>query len=491
MLIDSASGLPDLIEADVCVIGAGAAGITLALALEEAGVDTVVLEGGGTDPTADSARYGGDVDGLDYAELHVTRLRGLGGTTGHWSGFCAELTPFDLAGSGYRAPWPISHDELAARYPEAGRICDVPLDVGFDLADWTDAELWDLDPGVVRRTLFMLSPPRRFGEAYRDDLAAAAAVRVITGADVTALIAGSDGEVAEVRVVTDGGDSAVRARQVVLACGALENTRMLLAARDDDVDGVAASSALIGRGFHEHPHLPVAQGWFEPHPSLDAMPGPQDHAEHGLWWPCLSLGQDVRQADGLLDVSVTFARSDDDRQRAMDALEGRDTSRGVQAIARDLLGLSATEPVELFGRTEQLADPDSSVTLTRDRDAVGVPRIALDWRVSRASREAIRDSTEVLLAELARAGGARLRSLVHDTDAWPAIGYGNHPMGTTRMGTDAEDGVADADCRVFGVPNLWLTGSGLFCTGGYANPTLTVVALALRLADTLAEEVGT
>jgi choline dehydrogenase-like flavoprotein len=138
-------------------------------------------------------------------------------------------------------------------------------------------------------------------------------------------------------------------------------------------------------------------------------------------------------------------------------------------------------------RSEQGPNPDSRVTLAEDEDALGVPRARLDWRLGEADLHTIVRAHTHLAAELGRAGVGRVYLPDLETDrSWAgAIVGGNHHMGTTRMHGDPRRGVVDPDCRVHGISNLYVAGSSVFPTSGYANPTLTLVALALRLADHL------
>jgi choline dehydrogenase-like flavoprotein len=136
-------------------------------------------------------------------------------------------------------------------------------------------------------------------------------------------------------------------------------------------------------------------------------------------------------------------------------------------------------------QAEQAPNPDSRITLGNDRDRYGVPRPVLDWRMTSADLESIRRSEDLIAAELELAGFGRIERRLNEEDP-PVVFEGNHHhMGTTRMHPDPKRGVVDADGRVHGVRNLYVTGTSVFPTGGYINPTYTVVALAIRLGDHL------
>jgi len=155
---------------------------------------------------------------------------------------------------------------------------------------------------------------------------------------------------------------------------------------------------------------------------------------------------------------------------------------------------SGEQPQALFfmNELEQAPNPASRVKLAPEKDALGMPRAQLEWRLSGIDKQSARRTQELLARALGGAGLGRLQILLNEDDhSWPAeLGGGRHHMGTTRMHEDPKQGVVDADSRVHGLDNLYLAGSSVFPTAGAANPTLTLVALALRLADHLVERLA-
>jgi choline dehydrogenase-like flavoprotein len=134
------------------------------------------------------------------------------------------------------------------------------------------------------------------------------------------------------------------------------------------------------------------------------------------------------------------------------------------------------------------------VLLDGERDALGMPRIRLDWRLTDLDRRSLLRTHEALAKEFGRTGLGRIQIeawLQDDKAGWSdELSGGYHPMGTTRMADDPRRGVVDRHCRVHGLTNLYVAGSSVFPTGGSANPTLTIVALALRLAEHLKAELS-
>jgi choline dehydrogenase-like flavoprotein len=136
---------------------------------------------------------------------------------------------------------------------------------------------------------------------------------------------------------------------------------------------------------------------------------------------------------------------------------------------------------------EQAPNPRSRVNLHHSkRDQLGLPATQLDWQLSDFDKFSIRRTAELIGIELGRAGLGRVRTDIdEDLSKFPLVETAWHHMGTTRMSENDRTGVVDSACRVHGLSNLYVAGSSVFPTGGRANPTLTIVALAIRLADHL------
>jgi choline dehydrogenase-like flavoprotein len=532
-----------VLEADVCVVGGGAGGITVARRLAAQSVRVLVLEGGGLEEEPESqALNEGHVVGLPYFDLDMTRFRVLGGSTGRWAGWCRPLDPLDFERRPWVAAtgWPISAAELQPYYEGAAAICQLPGgDFSPEAPDLPVPQLYR-DPfvgGEVRPVVWRGSPPTRFGDAYRDELVASGAIRVVYHANVVEIDTDDDGTA--VRAVsiktTRGGELTARASVFVLACDALETARLLLASRRVHREGVGNAHDNVGRYFIEHPHgvtgkLVVAPPGTRPAvPALDEGLGGAK-ARLDLQRPAAGvkvaygIDPEVQQSRELLNYSghlLTGGHEDDESPayRSLRLLVGnlrslrrlsrqireRNLPRGVgvhlknvalhpveltATVYREILKRPAT--LDVYTQSEQEPNRDSRVTLADDRDALGVPRIRLDWRLSRGDKDSIRRSQEIISAHLERAGVGRIEPLEwvrRDDDTWgPSLGGGHHHLGTARMAGDPQHGVVDAACRVHGVGNLFIADGSVFPTGGFANPLLTIVALALRVADRVASE---
>ncbi len=476
------------LTSDVCVIGAGAAGITIARALGRAGVDTLLLEAGGRTPAADAdvpyrgrsvATYG---EHVPDAYVHQSRLRWFGGSTNHWAGWCHPLDAEDLAArpgvpdSG----WPIAFDDLAPWYTPASAILDFAPFTGSTRPKVpARARLPLPEDGDFAHRVFRRSPPVRFGAAFGPELDASPSVRVVTDAAVQAIRCDVQ-RVTHLEVLGARGPWTVRARRYVLACGGIENARLLLASDQDRPGGVGNEHDLVGRYFSDHPELkPAARLVFTPPAGTRFTPWMDwlstTHGEVHLF---LDATPALRAREGLLRFSAELrplrAPTDPAESAFATAIGGL---AGLDGTAREV------RVVEVVGRPEVAPNRESRVTLGEERDPNGMRRVVVDWRLGEAEARTVR----VGMAALGRTLGASGLGVLAlpEGDPWRALVPGCHHLGTTRMGADPTRGVVDARCRVHSAPNLYVGGSSVFATTGVVNPTFTIVALALRIADDL------
>lgn len=485
MLLDPrVDGVPPLVRADVAIVGAGAAGITLALLLAEAGVDTVVLESGGAEP-GDRAASGlteGDWTALQPYELATSRMRALGGTTTIWTGHCRPLDRVDLRRRSWvpLSGWPIDRADLTDGYEVAQRLCEVgPED--FELDTWTprlDAAGIQSFDGALRTAVFRLSPPTRFGERYRPELERAASVRVLLATTAVDLQVERRRIRRVIAVTPGGGLTTVEARTVVLAAGGLEVPRLLLAS------GVGNDHDVVGRYFLEHPHVYLGTAAL-----TSAL------VDDGSWL-AYGLGADLAGTRLLLTWTLDQQLIADERLLAgcfklAQPVDDPNASRAgaVSSLAGDVTGAGPGGVFDLFLRGEQRPDRRNRVTLhPTSTDRVGLPRLQVRWQVRERDLEDHARAVAVVARELAALGLGRARVRLDADGTLPGASGGHHHMGTTRMSDDPATGVVDANLRVHGVDGLYVASSSVFPTSGYANPTLTIVALAARLARHLVEQ---
>ncbi|HEX8074049.1 MAG TPA: GMC oxidoreductase [Thermoleophilaceae bacterium] len=506
------------LEADLCVVGAGAAGLAIAREFLGSAARVVVVESGGLGPEPETDRLKeGEVDGLDPAALVDGRGRGFGGTTALWAGQCIPLDDIDFERREWvpHSGWPIAASDLADHYARAAELFDVPGETyGESLwGRWGSAP-----PGVardrLRHTYTAWSPRPDLGRALRRDFERSANVRVLLHANVTQVATSGAGAAFDHLAVRhlDGTDARVRARACVLSAGGVENARLLLMSGDPEAGGLANPHGAVGRYFQDHPNARSA---------VLRSPSPRTLQEaYGLFYrrrrrylPKLALAPEVQRRERVLNCGANLEY--DFADEALNAM--RRMYRGVRSggapagirrelapIARGLPAAAATAyrrlahgrsslaapaTIWLQTHTEQSPNPDSRVVLSRQRDAVGSNRARVEWRLTDLERRTAEVMARTVEAEFRRLGLAstELAGWVEDSaGAWVEhCGDSYHHLGTTRMADDPAHGVVDRNSQVHGVAGLYAAGGSVFPTSGFANPTLTIAALSLRLADHL------
>ena len=478
MIVD-ARRLPEgaELEAELAIVGGGPCGLTLARELARGGPGVLLVESGGRSGDDGAQRLCALEEGGSELGPHgETRWRRLGGTAHLWHRSADRwarylpLTPLDLEARDWvpESGWPFGWEELAPYLGRALATCGVE-EPSLRVEDWEGpaAPRLPLDPALFRTAIETFGPPEVFTERYPRELESRAGVTVLTNATALALEQGAASDAVErVRLgVLGGGRRSVRARRVVLAAGAVENARLLLLSRGREAGGIGNRRGLVGRYLMEHAKV---------HAGILAAGSPGLMERSALY--------DVRRVGaGMVGAKLALAPA---AQRRFGLLAG--AARLVRAGGIRWSRAPAGEPafdVEL--QTELAPDPANRLTLSATgRDELGLPRASLRWRWSERELASVRGTGRLLARELARAGVGRLET--PPPAAPPELtSPSSHQMGTTRMHRDPARGVVDAAGRVHGVPNLWIGGASTFPTGGYANPTLTIVALALRLADGL------
>ncbi len=515
---------PDRLDADVAVIGAGAAGITLARRLLAEGLSVILLESGGLDYEKETADLNaGDNVGEDYYALEDCRLRFFGGTTAIWGGRCAEFDPIDFTRRDWipRSGWPIEPAALRPYYDAAWEV--LGLTASAYRSDPLRHLLPDFSPDELTTPLWAFDDQfDRFSFLRCRDLIEHPRCTVVTHATVREIVAEPYGRAIrklDVRSLS-GRSLDVRARDYVLAAGGIENPRLLLASRSVQRDGLGNDHDQVGRYFMEHPHarggrIVGGAAWR----LLDAFKkrrvGGREFA------PLIAPSARLQADQGLLNTSLTIAGRRPAqgseallmraylhaKHRLAPTRKGRRLWRVTKHLTSQvqhisdplrpwLLHKAGRLDVALVIRGEQAPNPDSRVRLAPETDALGMPRATLDWRTSALDVDSAAGLVAALGRELARLGLGHVEAAPWLSDpsrrwaidplisAHPIGGY--HHMGTTRMSEDPRHGVTDADGRVHDIDNLYVAGSSLFPTSGWANPTLTIVALALRTADRIA-----
>ena len=520
------------IEADVCIVGAGAAGQTLALELVRSGFSVCLLEAGGEAPDeAGQMLYDLESTGYPLRQNYMSRARYFGGSCNLWAGRSMRLDPLDFETRDWvpHSGWPISFDEVARDYPAAATVLELPpleledIDRYQQLMTPDEHRLFT-DGALTPTTPLWAKRMQRFGAASLRQLRQTPRVRALLHAAVTDIRLDAAGlNVTGLAIATLAGNvMEVTARRYVLACGGMENARLLLCSRDRMPMGIGNEHDQVGRYFMDHPRAVYGRVHVPAHIRLRAFRGRP--LRDGKMQTGIGLSADTQRRERLLNHYVTFESQTsgyaEARYQAMvqtakvllrrghagsrwdfGRMKVRDLPEMVYLLSpkellphslyRALVAAREAIPRKPTPQTcivvyfcEQPPDAASRLTLGDERDALGMPRLRLHWHIGEEVRDSMRRMQTLLQARLAATGTGRLEpgeGEISFTDA-------SHHMGTTRMSTDPKRGVVNTDCRVHGVENLFVAGSSVFPCAGYANPTLTIVALALRMARTLAAQ---
>lgn len=536
------------LHADICIVGGGAAGITLALELRDSGKSVLLLEAGGEAEEAETqALYAGETtDEALHPPPDKYRVRCFGGSTTIWGGRCMPFDAIDFEPRDYlpHSGWPIGFDDLAPFYPRANALVEAgafayTAETAYDGTAPPMIRGFDSD-AVSQNRLERFSLPTNFAASHGAALRAAADVRVLLHANVTAIRLKADGtSVDHLEVATlDGGRYTATASEFVLATGGLEVPRLLLASNDVAPAGIGNEHDQVGRYYMCHiagtagtltvtrPRADVHHGYVVTPDGVYARrrfaisEAVQRRLRIGNFIARLHFANlnDPAHRSGILS-GLYLAKSFISYEYSKRLHDGRERTaanwlrhvRNVLFDPFDTLAFlwhwltrrtlatrkfpsvvipSRTNRFSLDFHAEQAPNPDSRITLTEARDALGMPRIRIDWRHSAWDIDTVRRSLAVIRDELARTGCGRL-DYDDATVAEEALrygAYGGHHLGTARMSASAETGVVDADLRVHGVANLSIASGAVFPTSSQANPTLTIVALAVRLARRLAAQ---
>jgi choline dehydrogenase-like flavoprotein len=515
MLIDAGRDLPRAtIRCDVCIIGAGPAGMTLARELDDGRREICLLESGGESFEAATQSLLAAAQGSDgYPPLQAVRVGALGGSTHVWAGWCRPLDAIDFE----RRPgmpssgWPIARADLDPFYVQAHEALGLgPVD--YDPASWERSSGCRALPlaGDDMNAIIFRKSEVAFGRQHGAALRRSRKVHVCLHATALSLRYSPEGRrVRSIEVGVSGrrGTFEVVPKIVVLAAGGIENARMLLLSDATGYQGPVNVRGVVGRYFTEHCY--VDGGTFEP--SGESSPAfcfprsarARDRVARGAYAPatkamhrhsllnCAISFRHAYESDPAFDDSAvqSLLRAwDMSRRRAVPYKFGQELAHAASAPHKAFRALwgrlrgrrGAPNEWRLRSLVECSADPENRVELGAEKDAFGRPLTRIHWRVRDRELRSARNAHALFAAAVQQAGLGRVALAEDDWSSRmePAL----HHLGTTRMHDDPAHGVVDRDARVHDIDNLYVAGGSVFTTGGFANPTLTILALTFRLA---------
>jgi choline dehydrogenase-like flavoprotein len=507
------------IECDIVIVGAGAAGLTIARQFIGSGRNVCLVESGGfdLDPATQALYEGGNV-GLPYFSLDVCRLRYFGGSTNHWGGACVPFKRRDFEERSWlpHSGWPISLEDVQPYIDRAIAFLELPEE-GWDVGRWeqkTGEHAFGFDPAKLL-TMVVLIRRVRMGPMLRQEFEQAQAIHVYLNANAVEIeTTDTAAHVTGVRVRTLAGNRLdFVGKLVVLALGGIENPRLLLLSNRVQSEGLGNGHDVVGRYFMEHARC--RGGIIQPaSPGVDigfyrqVWFGDREYGIAAGWTLPPELYEAEQIAPVIFDIGVVYDPAYESAgvrslQHMKSALVKRQLPDDLMADVGNLLGDFGALAGLAFDRVryghppvEQIdvkpliistPNPDSRVLLGDQMDALGCRRVELDWRLTGFDKRSARRGLEVVATEIGRLEIGRMKIVLDDDDTtWPDDLEGvNHHLGTTRMHDDPRRGVVDRDCKVHGIDNLYIAGSSVFPTAGTGTPTMMIIALALRLADHL------
>jgi choline dehydrogenase-like flavoprotein len=515
----SQSGRQSVHHTDVCIIGAGAAGIAMAREFIGTSYSVTVLEGGGPvfEP-ASQEPYKSEITGLGHSGIHTGRARVLGGTTTMWAGQALPLFDSDFRQRDWvpYSGWPIEFRDLRDFYTRAERVMQVPC-ATYDSASWPreSCKPPQYADELIESYFSQFTHVPDFAVKYRAELMASPNITLLTHANVTSLSANEDASAIREATVKsfDGHECRVQARMFVICCGGIDTARLLLVSNSVERDGIGNRHDLVGRFFQDHPgvSIPVKPlnkrcfgEWYNGfkignvrHSIKLAASAKMQRKER-----ILSVGAEVfypiddHDPIGAAKIVLQALRQPHLRSQVPAALA--QILKGPHKVARaafrhyvlkQVASVNAGTPHIGFG-VEQQPNPQSRVTLSNQVDCLGVRRTRLEWKVGTEEGRSIDIFARTVAREMKRLGVAEFDPAdlkLTGRERGENGGYidASHHMGTTRMGSDPAASVVNSSCRVHDYDNLYIGSSSVFPTCGFSNPTLTMLALCLRISDEL------
>ncbi len=456
----------------IVIIGSGPAGVTLSVKLAELGIPSLILEAGGeqwSELAHDTSK--GKTIGNEYFDLDFSRLKFFGGSSNHWTGVCRHLDEVDFETrediNGHIG-WPINKSDLDPFHAEARHILELP-----------DPMEEDTISADLKEIQFSLSPPVRFAQKYSGFFKSSDKASVCLNTYVTSVEA-RGGRIVKVNVAGPSKEElSVDVDTIIFCGGGIENSRLLLWSNAVSAEPVVANTNSLGRYWFEHPHNEAGEARILRFPYRYRLPwnmaffapSPEAMRKYNILNACLRLR---RQFAPLKNAVHNLAC-------VMEPLD----QKSVNLLGKEL---GCTNSIEMVWEQEPREQNRIELSTT-EKDVFGVPRPVLFWKRSALDYRTPKVLMELMGKHLASNDYGLLRCYEHmiEEGNYPSSPWvaGCHHMGGTRMAANPSQGVVDSNLKIFGLANGYVLGSSVFATGGHANPTFTIVQLALRMAGHL------
>ncbi|MBT3337172.1 MAG: GMC family oxidoreductase [Anaerolineae bacterium] len=512
----------DELITDVCIIGGGPTGLSIAREFINQKFSVTVLESGDEKFThhAQVLNIARSIGRL-YFDPVFTRHRLLGGSSTTWFGLCRPLDRIDFEKRDWipYSGWPFGLEEIEPYYQRAAEVLHLPRE-DFLLENYLHDGQQRIETDLIETSVFQFSPPTNFREAYAETIALSKNCQILLNSNVQEILTSEDGKRVEKVVVKSGRKKTFTmiAKVFILAGGGIENPRLLLNSTQPYKAGLGNQNDLVGRYFNEHPHMFNAT---ITHQSLDFFQGiysPMDYKNPTSPMPptsSLILKEEVKREQKMLNAcAILVERPIYKMKKEYSSTGGLGFMRLAEIFSHDRslfgsltadLGRVIKNPgdlakilseqskaifteqkvVSLRIMMETEPNPESRITLSDRRDRLGNRRVNVNWQLTNRDHEDFNRFKTALLNELEGLAFV-IDEINHELDeaGWPvSMVAAKHHSGTTRMHKNPTRGVVDENSKVHGVGNLYIAGCSVFPTSGFSNPTYTLVALAIRLAD--------
>lgn len=448
-----------IVDTDVCVVGSGAAGISFALQFIDSPLRVLVLESGskeGTERGRPDPLY--DIESKHLQVSNASRRRGFGGTmtiwAGKWKGF--DAIDFEKRSWIPLSGWPITFQSLKQYYLRASESVHAPQDIdGPSVKTILDGTVFQPTPFLVQQKKWL-----QWGEAFSPIFEYSSNVRIHLGAHLTRMVSKRNA-VHSVNVRGHGNSYNVRARFFVLAAGGIENARQLL------ISDIGNEYDQVGRYYMDHPKGRC--GIIECYKPVNLSGEWDVRGTHPLFVG-FRLRDDVQRRECILNSHIFLEPVYERTLR--------------NKIERRIFGRTSTSLLVVRNDLEQAPVASNRVRLSTNLDPLGLPKAQVEWSVGDLDKKTIVIFHQYLKKSLQEIDIGMLQSpLLESSTPFSITQSAAHAMGTTRMGEDPHSSVVNEECKIYSKCNLFMAGSSVFPTSGYANPTATICALSVRLAD--------
>jgi hypothetical protein len=459
-------------DADVIVIGTSVATQTVIGQIKNSGLKILVLEGGDLEQNAFSQSLTFSDERGHYINHHWGGhwSRVYGGASRIWNGFSAPLEKWDLIGIDGRPTWPMTIDELEKYYRLSAPVMGEDPSVA-NLTKYDTAQYFVDRPYVIMDIPLSYSDPKLLTSNKNIELRLKHNVIKFTadesGSSINGIWYSVDGDVRFAGVKKN--------TRIVLGTGGLGNAQILLQPAVNRQVPVGNESGLVGKALMAHPHVPTGEAFVD----IAVLQKPSwAKVKYKKWLPAYIIGGDYKTKLNLLNASISLTLASD--------TELSPNEKAVKEFYEKKWGKKLSRQT-LYARTEQLPNPENRIEITAEKNAAGLHKL-ITYCVFGARDMMSIDTTARLMADHFMKNKLGVMTIDNDSIFLKIWGWA-HPSGITRFGSNPKDSVCDSNGRVWAYQNLYINGSSLFPTVGYANPTWTIAALGMRLGDHLAKVV--